>query len=268
MRRHRGKPLVCSIGTTDPTAGAGLFADAAVYSRLGVAATFVVAGVTAQNSRRVFAVYAVPGAAIEAQLQAVWAQARPSAVRIGLMPNAAATRTVARFFRALPKRPRIILDPVIAATSGYRFAGRDEIAALRAMLSLVTVATPNAREAAKLARIAVDDVTGAERAALQLAKAGAAVLVKGGHLRSGDRVVDVLAQGARITRFSSSRLALDMRGTGCILSAALAAALAEGELLETAIKRARTFLRKSIATAQPLGRGRPQLCAGVRAAPV
>jgi hydroxymethylpyrimidine/phosphomethylpyrimidine kinase len=101
----------------------------------------------------------------------------------------------------------------------------------------------------------VDD---AERAALALAKAGCAVLVTGGHLRGTDRVVDVLARDGRITRYSSRRVPRDVRGTGCLLAAALAASLARGDSLDRAVRRARSFVNRAIASARPLGNGRPQ----------
>jgi hydroxymethylpyrimidine/phosphomethylpyrimidine kinase len=254
---------VCSIGSTDPTAGAGLFADAAVYSHFGVAATFVVAGVTAQNSAGVTAVQALPPASIAAQLRAVWKQTRPDAVRIGLLPDKAASGVVARFLGSLGSRPAIVLDPVIASTSGHRFAGAPQIAALRALLKISTIATPNAAEAAELSRRSVRTVEEAEAAALALAASSkCAVLVTGGHLRGGARVVDVLARGTRVTRYSARRVARDVRGTGCLLAAALAASLARGDDLDAAIRRARSFVRRAIVSARPLGSGRPQFAVG------
>lgn len=254
---------MCSVGSTDPTAGAGLFADAAVYAHLGVGATFVVAGVTAQNSAGVSAVHALPPGAITAQLRSVWKQAPPDAVRIGLLPDKAAAVAVLRFLRSLRRRPAVVLDPVIAATSGHRFAGAREIEALRALLRIATIATPNAPEAAQLSAMSVRTVEEAERSAIALAVASkCAILVTGGHLRSGDRVVDVLARGKHVTRYSARRLARDARGTGCLLAAALAASLARGDDLEAAIARARSFVRRAIASARPLGSGRPQFAAG------
>lgn len=268
MSTSTKNPVVCSVGSSDPTAGAGLFADAAVYARLGVRPTFVVAGVTAQNSARVSAVHSVPPKIIRAQLEAVWAQVRPAAMRIGLLPDTAAVNEIARFLRSLRRRPPVVLDPVIAATAGHRFAGASEIRALRRLLALTTIATPNADEAAEVARMPVRDVAEAERAALVLAGNGCAVLITGGHL-AGDRIVDVLVQSGRVKRYSARRLPADVRGTGCMLSAALAAMLARGYALDDCVRRARAFVRRAISHARPLGRGRPQFAgAGVRALPV
>ena len=261
MNRTGSGPVVCSVGSTDPTAGAGLFADAAVYARLGVSAAFVVTGVTAQNSKAVSGVYSLPVRAIVAQLDAVWNQVRPDAVRIGLMPSRLATLAVAQYFASMRRRPAIVFDPVIAATSGHRFAKSGDIPALRRLLRIATIATPNAHEAAELAGFPVRDLDDAERAAIALAASGCAVLVTGGHLRHDDRVVDVLARGARVTRYSAPRLPNDARGTGCLLTAAIAASLARGAPLDLAVRQARAFVRRAIATARPLGRGRPQFAA-------
>jgi hydroxymethylpyrimidine/phosphomethylpyrimidine kinase len=266
----RQRAAVCSVGSTDPTAGAGLFSDAAVFARLGVAATFVVTGVTAQNSGGVAGVHALPPRVITAQLRAVWEQVRPNAVRIGLLPDRASADAIGRFFRSTIDAPPIVLDPVIAATSGHRFAGPREIIALRKLFRIATIATPNALEAAELAGMRIDGIADAERAALALSELGCAVLIKGGHLRAGGRtVVDVLAIAGRVKRFEAMRLRGGMRGTGCVLAAAIAAALAKGDGLETAVRRARAFVRRAIASARPLGRGRAQFdAAGVRTAPV
>ena len=261
MKRRRHEPLVCSIGSTDPTGAAGLFADAAVYAQLGIRAVYVVSGVTAQNSAKVLCVEPLSPKAVRAQLDAVWSQVRPDAVRVGLLAGAPAAATVLAFLKALRPPPAIVVDPVIASSSGRRFAGPREVAALRAFLGVATVVTPNAPEAAALARTAVSSVADAERAALALAASGSAVLVKGAHLPTGGRIVDVLARAAHVTRYSARRLDADARGTGCTLAAVLAASLAQGHSLRDAIRRARAFVRRAIATAQPLGRGSPQLAA-------
>jgi len=259
--RRRLRPrVVCSIGSCDPTAGAGLFTDARVYSTLGVAATFVVAAVTAQNSMSVAAVYPLPPGAIVAQLRSVWAQVRPDAVRIGLVPSAAGIDAIARFFASMRRPPPIALDPVLSASSGKRFAGAREVAALRRLMGRATIVTPNAEEAASLAGLAKRDAAHPARSAVRLARLGCAVLVTGGDLADSSCIdVFVRAGGVRPTQLRSARLAPDMRGTGCVLTAALAAHLALGQSLVRAVREARAYVRKEIKRARPLGRGRPQL---------
>jgi len=257
-RRPKGRsPVVCSIGTTDPTAGAGLFSDALTFARSGVRAVFVVAGVTAQNSRTVTKVVALPASVIRAQLTSIWTQVRPDAVRIGLLPGASAIDAVRRFLESVPRVPTVV-DPVLSSTSGKSFAGRPEIAALRRLMRIATIVTPNAGEAATLSGHRVSDVDSACAAALSLAKSGATVLVKGGHLR-GDDVIDVVAFGDEVRRMSTARLRRTMRGTGCALAAAIAASLATGSDLTSSIRFGRDYVRRALRSARRLGKGRPQL---------
>ena len=264
--------VVCSIGSTDPTAGAGLFLDAAVYAKIGgVTGVYVVAGVTAQNSARVGRVLAVPGNATIAQLDSVLEQVRPDAIRIGLTPGRSASVALADRLRRMRRRVPIVIDPVMSASSGGRLQARSALDGVRRLLRVADIATPNAAEAATLASMRVVDVTEAERAASHLAaQYGCAVLVTGGHLRSGARVVDVLAHaGGRIERFSAPRLRVDARGTGCMLAASLAVALARGEGLSDAVRFARRFVRAALLSSRPVGRGRRQFdAAGVRRATV
>jgi len=275
-RASRGRNLkprvVCSIGSTDPTAGAGLFLDASVYAKVGgVTAVYVVAGVTEQNSRRVARVLAVPSRTIIAQLDLILEQVRLDAIRVGLIPRRAACIALADRLRRMKRRPPVVIDPVITASSGRRLVHQAAIDGMRRLLRVADVATPNAAEAAELASMRVVDVADAELAASHLANQyGCAVLVTGGHLRTGSRVIDVLAHAdGRIERFSASRLRVDARGTGCMLAASLAVALARGEGLSDAVRFARRFVRGALVASRRVGRGRRQFdAAGVRRAAV
>ena len=270
VRKRRGRarePVVCSIGSTDPTAGAGLFLDAAVYARLGrVRPVYAVAGITAQNSRGVREVVSLSPAAVVAQLDAIEAQVRPDAFRIGLIPSKGTCVAVARWLRTRGRRAPVVVDPVIAATSGARLIEADAIGGLRALLRAADVATPNAAEASALSSSPVASVDDAERAALRLAAThGCAVLVTGGHVRSGARIVDVLASpDGSVERFAGTRLRASSRGTGCMLAASLAASLARGSTMSAAVRSARRFVRAALASSRPLGRGKAQFAgAGV-----
>jgi len=244
-RRAHLKPLVCSIGSSDPTNAAGIGRDLIVYERLGAVGVFALAAVTAQNSGRVMEVYPLPSRALRNQLDAIVQERRPKAIRIGLLPDAPLIAAVARFLRAQPKRLPVVLDPVISSSSGHRFLGPAELGALEGLLPLVTLATPNAAEAQALSGIAVRTVADAERAALHLQRRGCAVLVTGGHVR-GPQVVDVLADANGITHFAGKRIAARMRGTGCTLAAAIAVHLAQGMKLHAAIRRARELVRSEL----------------------
>ena len=262
--RNLKPSVVCSIGSTDPTAGAGLFLDAAVYSRMkAVRGVFVVAGITAQNSRRVKRVLKAPSAAIVSQLDMILEQVRPDAIRIGLIPTRPACTAVAGRLRRLKNRPPVVIDPVMVASSGGRLQSKRALEGLRKLLRVADIATPNAAEAAALASMRVADVAGAQRAGAFLAKRyGCAVLVTGGHLRTGARIVDVLThRDGRVERFTAARLPADARGTGCMLAASLSVALARGADLSDAVRFARRFVRAALVSARPLGRGRRQFAA-------
>jgi len=249
-RRMRRRPIVCSIGSTDPTAAAGIGRDLVVYERLGATGVFAVAAVTAQNRRTVTKVNLVTPATLAAQLSAIWGELKPDAIRIGLLPNAKLITLVSRFLRSLRPRPPCVLDPVIGASSGWRFLQAADLAALDALLPLVTLVTPNASEAGELTGARVRTIMDARRAALALRARGCAVLVKGGHL-TGRRVTDVLADELGIRYFHAPRIRTAIRGTGCTLAAAIAVALARGERLRRAIARARTFVQRELKGREP-----------------
>ena len=243
--RGSAKRTICSIGSTDPTAAAGIGRDLGIFERLGARGVFAVAAVTAQNSRSVGAVEALAPRVIVAQLRAIWQERKPDAIRIGLLPDAEGIRAVTRFLRKKAGRTPIVLDPVLAASSGRRFAGPREIAALKRLMTLCTIVTPNASEAQHFSGVIVRDARDAERAAHALAAIGPAVLVKGGHLR-GSQVTDVLVDAGSVTRFRSRRIGSRLHGSGCTLAAALAVALARGEPLVRAVRFARRFVRAEL----------------------
>jgi hydroxymethylpyrimidine/phosphomethylpyrimidine kinase len=252
----RSKPLICSIGSTDPTAAAGIGRDLIVYERLGAAGVFAVAAITAQNAHGVYGVDAVTPRILAAQLKAVWQEHAPAAIRIGLLPDAKLIAVVARFVRSLRKRPPIVLDPVMRASSGARFLGAAELRALERLLPLVSLVTPNVAEAEALTGLRIRDLAGAERAAVRLHEHGCAVLLKGGHL-PGARVTDILVDDTGLRRFSAPRIEACMRGTGCTLAAAIAVFLAQGLTLARAVARARSLVRRELEAqrrARPKGR--------------
>jgi hydroxymethylpyrimidine kinase/phosphomethylpyrimidine kinase len=255
----RALPLVCSIGSTDPTSGAGIGLDLALNALLGVRSAMVVTGVTAQNSRKVTSVAPLAPKVVKAQLESVWSEARPDAIRVGLIPGAPAIRAVRAFFAAHPRKlSPIILDPVLASTSGRRFAGPKDIAALTKLFEYAELVTPNADEAAVLAGMPVRSVDDAAEAAQRIARrAGCAVLVKGGHL-SGGTCFDVLADQRGVVYIGAKRRSISMRGSGCVLAAAIAAYRAHGLSLLDSIERARDVIAHAMRSATPLGSGRPQ----------
>ncbi|MBV8223365.1 MAG: hydroxymethylpyrimidine/phosphomethylpyrimidine kinase [Candidatus Eremiobacteraeota bacterium] len=252
----RARPLLCSIGSTDPTGVAGVTRDLVIYERLGAWGVFALAAVTAQNRRRVTEVHPLPARVLRDQLDSVMHGPRPAALRIGLLPDARLIAAVARFLRAQRKGIPVVLDPVISSSSGHRFLGPAELGALEGLLPLVTLVTPNASEAQALTGIRVRTVADAERAAMRLRERGCAALVTGGHLR-GPQIVDVLADAKGTVRFRAARIASQMRGTGCTLAAATAVGLAKGRALRRAIADGRAFVRAELkAQRRARGKGR------------
>lgn len=256
MSRSR-RPVICSIGSIDPSGAAGLVADLRVYQRLGADGVAAVAAVTAQNSRRVSAVHTLPARLVRQQLAAIWQQVQPDAVCIGLLPDATVIRAVTRFLDGLRRCPPIVVDPVITASSGRRFLTPADVRALAALLHIATIVTPNLLEVAALTSMRVATAAQAETAAIALARQGCAVLVTGGHL-SGRQCVDVLAQRAGVRRFAARRLRGSLRGAGGILAAALAVSLGRGLSLVRAIAFARRFVRRAHSAARGIGSGKPQ----------
>ena len=249
-REHRIHPVVCAIGTTDPWNAAGLGLSQRVLAEFGVRPVSVVAAVSAQDARGVHALEALPPAAIRAQWDALHA-AHVSVVCVGALHGEAAIRVVAELLAAA--RLPVIYDPVLRASRGGEFVDDSAIAAIvQALLPVTTLCTPNVAEAATLSNTPTHDEAGMLAAAQALRALGAqAALITGGHL-AGDPV-DVFVD-ARITRrLHGTRIPVEMRGTGCILTAGIAASLALGRSLLTAVDEARGFVRVKLTGAAETG---------------
>jgi hydroxymethylpyrimidine/phosphomethylpyrimidine kinase len=248
--------IALTIAGSDPGGGAGLQADLKTFHRFGVFGTSVVTAVTAQDTRGVHAWMAVPPDLVAAQLDAVAADLRPQAVKSGMLAGAATVHAVARGLRRHALGP-YVLDPVLAATSGDALvdAGAAEAIAT-ALLPLAALVTPNLDEAERLTGFRVRDEEAMERAARELVARGAgAALITGGHL-DGAEVRDVLWDGRALRVFRHPRVATtSTHGTGCALSAAITAQLAQGSALADAVERALAWLQAAIAGAPGLGGG-------------
>jgi len=243
---------VCSIGSTDPWNAAGLGLDVRALAECGVRPLTVVAGVTAQDRGGVLALEAVAPALIAAQFAALRA-APIGAYRVGALLDVESIRAVAAALGARAAGLPVVTDPVLAPSGGGTFAdGSAQAALLDCLLPQTTLLTPNLAEAGHLTGVRVTTVAGMEAAAHRLRACGAAaVLVKGGHL-AGD-AVDVLVHSGGTIVFEAPRLAGSLRGTGCLLACAVAAALAHGESLPDAVSRGRAFVRTKFASAVSVG---------------
>ena len=247
-----------TIAGSDSGAGAGIQADLKTFAARGVYGASVVAALTAQSTRGVDAVLAVPPAFVRAQLDAVLADLGADAAKTGMLLDA---RTVATVADALAARHLpLVVDPVMAAKGGATLLRRAAVAALRArLLPLATVVTPNRAEAAVLVGHPVRDRDDMERAARALLALGArAAVVTCGDL-DGD-ACDVLASRRGVRWLRARRLpGPPPHGTGCTFSAAITAELAKGASVEHAVVAAKRYTRACIGRARRLGGGHPVL---------
>jgi hydroxymethylpyrimidine/phosphomethylpyrimidine kinase len=250
-------PRVLIVAGSDSGGGAGIQADIKTITMLGGHAMTAVTAITAQNTRGVEAIDLVPGAMIEAQLQAVLSDLPPDAVKIGMIGSAGAAQIVGDFFAYREPRVPIVFDPVMVATSGAGLASDETVAAFDRLMRLAAIVTPNLHELAALTDMPVSTEIERLNAARTLAgENGCAVLAKGGH-GAGDTIVDLLVDVDGAThRWEDSRIETSStHGTGCTLSSAIATGLGEGRPLLEAIFRARLFVRAALAAAPGFGAG-------------
>ena len=242
-------PRVLSIAGSDSGGGAGIQADLKTFSALGCYGMTAITAVTAQNTLGVTAIHGVPVEVLKAQICAVMDDIGVDALKIGMLHSPELVRVVAWAIDEY-RIERVVLDPVMVATSGDRLIAEETIAVLVGELfHRVTLVTPNLDEAALLLGGAISTIAALDDAAARLLALGAhAVLLKGGHL-PGDEVVDVLAmRGEALQRLQSSRIASgNVHGTGCTLSSAIAAGLALGLSLPQAVAEARRYVLQAIA---------------------
>ena len=253
---RKNPPVALTIAGSDSGGGAGIQADLKTFQAFGVFGTSALTAVTAQNTVGVHAVHVLPPQMVERQIQVVCDDFHPAACKSGMLADAATIEAVARGLDRAAI-PHYVLDPVMVATSGDSLLRTDAIDALReVLLPLASLVTPNLDEAALLTGMEVGDETAMRRAAESIVNAGCrAVLVKGGHL-DGPEVVDILFDGDTWREWRAAKLpAGNAHGTGCTLSAAVAAGLAVGRPLDDAVDRALAYTRRALANAPNLGAG-------------
>ena len=251
-----------TIAGSDSGGGAGIQADLKTFAAFGVYGCSVLTAVTAQNTQQVTAVEPVSPDMVRRQLEAVLSDIRPDALKTGMLANAAIIRAVASSLqqsRAIP----LVVDPVMISKSGNPLLEPEATAMLRELLvPLADLITPNIPEAEALTDNALRDDEDLERAARKLRAMGArAVLIKGGHrlhLQSerGHEVIDLFYDGREFHTIRGPRVTTPhTHGTGCTLSAAIAAGLAQGLELHPAILQARVYLTKALEAGFAVGQG-------------
>jgi hydroxymethylpyrimidine/phosphomethylpyrimidine kinase len=249
-------PIALTIAGSDSSAGAGIQADLKTFAALGVYGASVVTALTAQNTKGVFAIHDVPPDFIAGQMDAVFSDLDISAVKIGMLANAAAIGAVAAGLYRHRAR-NVVLDPVMVASTGADLLRADAIDALRELIGRVGVFTPNLFEAAALleATMARDEAEMCVQAEKLRALGAEAVLMKGGHA-GGKESIDLLVDANGCERFAAPRIATkNTHGTGCTLSSAIAAGLAKGLSLQDAVREAKAYVSAAIAAADELDVG-------------
>jgi len=250
-------PVALTIAGSDSSGGAGIQADLKTFAAFGVYGASVITALTAQNTRGVAGIHLVPADFVTAQIDAVFSDLDVKAVKIGMVAQLATVDAiVAGLTRWSPKH--IVLDPVMVATSGDRLLATDAVEALRSkLIPRASLITPNLPEAAALLDepVAVSEAGIESQGKRLLALGCPAVLIKGGH-GQGTESIDYLLSGNGIIALAAPRIATrNTHGTGCSLSSAIAAGLAKGEDMETAVRNAKVWVSAAIAAADRLGVG-------------
>ena len=244
-----------SIAGSDCSGGAGIQADLKTFSAHGVFGMSAIVSVVAENTARVIAVEAVSPQMIAQQIDAVFEDIPPDAVKVGMLGGRESMLAVAEKLREYHPR-HVVIDPVMYAKNGCPLMDPAAIDTLiEHILPLSTLLTPNVPEAEHITGFAIKSVADMERAAKAICEMGSkAVLVKGGHME-GD-ALDVLFDGENMHHYSVPRInTKNTHGTGCTTSSAIAANLALGYSENEAVSRAKEYVTGAIANALSLGKG-------------
>ena len=236
--------IALTIAGSDSSGGAGIQADLKTFSAFGVYGASVITALTAQNTRGVQGIETVSAAFVAKQLHSVLSDLAVDAIKTGMLANAEIVQTVATALRSAPPR-HLVVDPVMVATSGDVLLAPEAVRALKNdLIPLATLLTPNLPEAAILlgGKQAASEAEIVAQAEALRAVGCEAVLIKGGH-GAGNDAVDILVGVSGVERFVRPRVATPhSHGTGCALSAAIAALLAQGVALPEAVDRAKTYV--------------------------
>ena len=254
------QPVVLTIAGFDPSGGAGTIADVRTFVAFDCNPTAAITSLTFQNSEGVFGAIHESAESLRAQILPIVQESRIAAIKTGMLPTRAIILEVARLIQET-NLPAPVVDPVLRSTSGYELMEADAMEVLLAeLVPLARVITPNIPEAERLTNLRIEDEEGMRAAARRLRELGArAVLIKGGHLRRrsevGDRrseqdsnqAIDVLDDEGNVTVFRGEWIdAPPVRGTGCMLSSAIAACLGKGAHLKDSVGLAKQFVTDAI----------------------
>jgi hydroxymethylpyrimidine/phosphomethylpyrimidine kinase len=263
--RLRDLPVVLAIAGFDPSGGAGIIADVRTIEAFGCRATAAITSITFQNAQAYAGALHQSAASLRAQVEAILLQHKIAAVKIGMLPTAEIVREVAQLIDEFELPPPVV-DPVVESTSGGRLMEDDAFEAfVTELMPVACVITPNIPEAEKLAGLNICDEKSMGQAAARIRELGArAVLIKGGHLQQevldgssqepGNpqrRALDLLDDEGEVVIFQDDWIdAPNVRGTGCMLSSAIACGLANGQALKIAVASAKKFVTNTISNSK------------------
>ncbi|HUF05281.1 MAG TPA: bifunctional hydroxymethylpyrimidine kinase/phosphomethylpyrimidine kinase [Aridibacter sp.] len=263
----RTQPVVClSIAGLDPSGGAGILADVRTFAAFGCFPAAAVTSVTFQNTQAVFGAVSQSPDTVRHQIEPVFDDYDVAAVKTGMLPDAGVIETVAGIIDERGVE-RLVVDPVVRSTSGFDLI---DDAALRSLIDTLfpfsTVVTPNIPEAERISGMDIEGKDSIIEAARRIRELGARnVLIKGGHIPCEEteefrigvrRAVDFLFIGDDLTEIEDEFIETDAtHGTGCVLSSAIAAGLASGSDLKSAVRFAKSFVTNAIRSAPLIGKG-------------
>jgi hydroxymethylpyrimidine/phosphomethylpyrimidine kinase len=253
-RKHL--PIALTIAGSDSGGGAGIQADLKTFAALGAHGASAITCITAQNPSGVTGIQAIRPDMVQAQLEAVFAELPPAAIKTGMLYSAGIIRAVAGFL-ARNNRPPLVVDPVMVATSGALLLKPSAVKALLGeLLPRATLTTPNLDEAQMLVGAQLRSVEDLRSAAREIVRRfGCAALVKGGHLRGLKEAVDIFNDGRTELLLEAPFVrGVNTHGTGCTYSAAIAGHLARGSALADAVTAAKHFVTQAIAQARRAAR--------------
>jgi hydroxymethylpyrimidine/phosphomethylpyrimidine kinase len=256
MSRIVKRPVALAIAGSDSGGGAGMQADLNTFAALGVHGTSVITCLTAQNPRRVLTIEPASPKIVRQQIEAVFEELRPAAVKTGMLFSAGIIQAVVDFFKKKKDVP-LVVDPVMVSTSGAVLLKPAALKSLRGkLLPLATLITPNLDETEMLTGREVASVEDMRLAAREIQVCfGCAVLVKGGHLRGGCEAVDIFYDGRTEWLLSAPFIrGVSTHGTGCTYSAAIAAALALGHGLPSAVEIGKNHVTAAISQSYRIGK--------------
>jgi hydroxymethylpyrimidine kinase/phosphomethylpyrimidine kinase len=264
MDHSEAKPVVLTIAGLDPSGGAGIVADIKTISTLGCFPAAALTSITYQNTTGVFGAEHQTAATLRAQVEPIISDLHVAAAKTGMLPTAEIVAEVARLFSESrlfggEPLPAPVVDPVMVSTSGHDLIGDEAFQILKTRrLPVARIVTPNIPEAERLAGFAIETESDMRRAAEAIRSLGArAVLVKGGHRAIQQQAIDLLLDEAgNFIEFREAYLDVgEIHGSGCTLSAAIAACLGKGMTLEDAIRAAKGYVTNLIKAAPRLGHG-------------